>query len=305
MMSLEKALKKERVFLALTGVTPSEFINLVPTFTQCFDQSRWDRYHADRKRQRQPGGGKVPFAKTTEAKLFYVLWYHKCYPTYDVAGFFYDRDRANVKRGKDNWTPILEAALGKKLVLPKRQIRSVEEFLEIFPEAKEVFIDGTERPIQRPKDRAKQKCNYSGKKKRHTRKNLIVSNRKKRIGIVTKTVEGKEHDFSILKTTRLPDHIPKDIRIRVDNGFQGIEKEFPGHRVSMQTKKPKGRELSKTVKERNKAKSRVRVLVEHAIGGMKRFRIVSDVFRNKAEGADDYAILIASGLWNYHLAEAN
>jgi hypothetical protein len=95
--------------------------------------------------------------------------------------------------------PILEATLGRKLALPKRQLRNIEDFPKAFPEAKEAFIDGTERPIQRPKDNELQKTNYSGKKKRHTRKNLILSTRTRHIGFLSRTVESKEHDITILK----------------------------------------------------------------------------------------------------------
>lgn len=301
-MSITRVLKRERLCLALTGLTPQEFTDLVPVFAKVLKQQQLKQYRQQTNRQRKPGGGRKSFLKTVEDKLFFILFYFKTYPTFDVLGCFWDRDRANTNRAYQYLTPILEKTLKKKLVLPKRQIKSADEFFEIFPEAKEVFIDGTERPIQRPKNKDQQKANYSGKKKRHTRKNLIVSNRQKKIGVVTQTVTGKQHDFSILKETRLPDHIPKKVRIRVDTGFQGLETEFPGHTVSMPVKKPKGRELSKTVKERNKAQSRVRILVEHAIGGAKRFKIVSDVFRNKHLGADDQAILITSGLWNYHLS---
>ena len=75
---------------------------------------------------------------------------------------------------------ILKKALGKKQVLPKRKIGNVKEFFEVFPGAKEVFIDGTERPIRRPQDKEARRNNYSGKKKRHTKKNIVICDRKKR-----------------------------------------------------------------------------------------------------------------------------
>ena len=304
-MSLEKVLKRDRLCKALTGLSPSEFINLVPTFAKALEETKMNEYLDTLNRKRKPGGGKKSFVPTVETKFFFILFYFKCYPTFDLAGWFYNRDGGNVWNMYSQLVPVLEATLGKKMVLPARSIGSIDEFFAIFPEAKEVFIDGTERPIQRSKDKKRQKANYSGKKKRHTRKNIVITNRKRKIGILTKTTEGKEHDFSIVKNERLPDHIPKKVRIRVDNGFQGIQKEFPGHLVSIPTKKPKGKELSNTVKERNKSKSRVRILVEHAIGGIKRYGIVSNVFRNRTEGSDDTAIYLSSGLWNYHLAETS
>jgi hypothetical protein len=301
MMSVEKVLKRDRLCRALTGLTPQEFQGLLTVFAAALAHAATEKYLIDPSRSRKPGAGRKSFAATVGEKLFFILLYHKVYPTFDTLSFLYNRDRGNVWHAYDHLAPVLESALGKKLTLPKRQIRSVKEFFEAFPEAKEVFMDGTERPIQRPKDKARQTANYSGKKKRHTRKNLILSNRKRRIGYVSPTTEGKEHDFQIVKRTRLPEHIPKTVRIRMDTGFQGFLKEFPGHLVSIPRKKPKGRPLCRTFKEQNLRKSRIRILVEHAIGGVKRFGIVTHVFRNKQENVDDRAILITSGLWNYHL----
>lgn len=301
MMSVEKVLKRDRLCRALTGLVPQEFRDLLAAFATALVRAAMDRYLADASRKRKPGAGRKPFAQTVEEKLFFILFYHKVYPTFEVLSFLYDRDRGNVWHAYDHLAPVLESALGKKLALPKRQMRSIEEFFEAFPEAKEVFLDGTERPIQRPQNKGKQTANYSGKKKRHTRKNIILSTRKRRVGYLSPTTEGKEHDFSMVKRTRLPDHIPKKVRIRMDTGFQGFLKEFPGHAISIPVKKPKGRPLCKTFKEQNLRKSRIRILVEHAIGGVKRFGIVAQVFRNKQENVDDRAMLITCGLWNYHL----
>lgn len=92
-----------------------------------------------------------------------------------------------------------------------------------------------------------------------------------------------------------------DLPVGVDLGFQGIEKDFPRLTVVMPKKKPKGQELSQKDKRRNKRMSSLRVTVEHAIGGVKRFRTVPDVYRNLKEGFDDTVMVVACGLWNYHL----
>ena len=47
---------------------------------------------------------------------------------------------------------ILEKALGREMVLPERKISTVEELLEVFPNVGDLLINGTERPIRRPKD---------------------------------------------------------------------------------------------------------------------------------------------------------
>lgn len=301
MMDLEKVLKNPRLMLALTGLSTEEFNTLLPTFTVTLTKKMKSRHQNNPGKQRKFGGGRKGFVKTAAEKLFFVLFYYKCYPTYDVATFLYGCHRSNACRRQHFLSGILESTLGRNMVLPKRQLRSVEDFLKAFPEAKEVFIDGTERPVQRPQDKERQKDNYSGKKKRHTRKNLIMSTRQKRIGLLSRTVAGKQHDFSMLKEHAPPKYIPVTVRQRVDLGFKGYQAQYPDHTVSMPERKPRTRELSKTAKERNKRKSAVRVLVEHAIGGVKRLRIVTDVFRNKVKDFDDTAMLNACGLWNYHL----
>nr|WP_276612986.1 transposase family protein [Cylindrospermopsis raciborskii] len=63
----------------------------------------------------------------------------------------------------------------------------MEEFTERFPDVKEVIVDGTERPVQRPQNRERQKEYYSGKKKRHTCKQITVSTKK------PKGIEARRH----------------------------------------------------------------------------------------------------------------
>lgn len=302
MLRLEKILKNPRLTSALTGLTPDEFTSLLPTFTDVL-LAKMKRQHNDSPdKQRAFGGGRKGFLPTAADKFLFILFYYKCYPTYDVLSFLFNCDRSCACRRQFFLSGIMEKTLGKKLALPKRQLKSVEDFFKAFPEVKEVFIDGTERPIQRPKDKEKQTASYSGKKHRHTRKNLVITDRKKRIGFLSRTVEGKTHDFTILKEHAPPKYIPVTVRQRVDLAFKGYHKQYPNHCVSMPVRKPRTRELSRTVKEQNARKSRIRVLVEHAIGGMKRFRITTDVFRNKLKDFDDTAMLISSGLWNYHLS---
>jgi len=302
MMNIEKVFKNDRLMHALTGMSAQEFVGLLPEFEKVWGTVRLRKYQNDPKRERKPGGGKKGFLKTPSEKLFFILLYYKCYPTYDLAGFLYACDRSAACRRQQNLSMILEQTLKRKLVLPKRQMRSVEEFLKAFPEAREVFIDGTERPIQRPEDTERQKANYSGKKKRHTRKNIIISTKKKRIGFLSKTVEGKESDIMVLRETAPPRYIPPNVRTHADLGFKGLDTEYPYLRISIPAKKPRTRDLTEAQRARNKKKSGVRVLVEHAIGGVKRLGIVSQVFRNRKEGSDDTAMLISCGLWNYHLA---
>ena len=85
---------------------------------------------------------------------------------------------------------ILETALGEKMALPERKLSNIEEFIVRFPDVERVMIDGTERPIQRPKNPEQQKQNYSGKKRRHTRKHLAAVDGTKRVLVLSKAREG-------------------------------------------------------------------------------------------------------------------
>ena len=303
MMNINKILNNKRLTLALTGLTPQEFTALLPSFEQAWQEKKQRDYRINRKhRVRKPGGGRRGFLPGIQDKLFFILFYYKCYPTYDMLTFLYGFDRANGFRRQKQLTAILETTLGKKLVLPERRLKKVEEFFKMFPEAKEVFVDGSERPIQRPKDPKQQKDRYSGKKKRHTVKNILITDKNRRIGFLSKTESGRKHDFAMLKEHSPPRYIPQKVKQHLDLGFKGYQAQFPDHRISIPERKPRTRALCQTKLIQNKKKSSIRVLVEHAIAGVKRLRITTDVFRNKVKDSDDKAMLISCGLWNYHLS---
>ena len=93
-------------------------------------------------RQRQPGGGRNPELTTAEDKLFFILFYVKCYPTFDVAGVLFEVPRSHPHRGVHTLLPLWEQTLGEEVVLPERKIDAVAAFFERFPQVKNRFIDG-------------------------------------------------------------------------------------------------------------------------------------------------------------------
>ena len=95
------------------------------------------------------------------------------------------------------------------------------------------------------------------------------------------------------------EHIPEDVGIWADSGFQGIDKCHPNTHVAKRRRKNKP--LAYEEKQENRVISSLRVGVEHTIGGMKRFRAVSGVLRSRTGVFDDRIALVAAGLWNYHL----
>ena len=253
MLNLERILKQDRLLRAMTGLNRKAFEELLPSFTEAYESSL---FNEQQERQRAVGGGRKATLRTMEEKLFYILLYCKCYPTFDVRSVLFNFDRSCAHDWVHRLLPILETALGYKQVLPIRKLGSLEEFIERFPAVKEVIIDGTERPVQRPKDSQRQKEHYSGKKKRHTRKHITGSTRKKRVIILTKARPGTVHDKRQLDEAELVENIPEEIPIEGDLGFQGLQHEFEN--IHLPHKKPKGKELTEQQKQENREFSRQR-----------------------------------------------
>jgi hypothetical protein len=299
MLNLERILQNDRLLRAMTGLNRQAFEALLPSFSEAYRQSQ-NRPEVERKRA--PGGGRKATLRTSGDKLFYILLYCKCYPTFDLMSVLFNFDRSCAWDWVHGLLPVLEQALGYKQALPERQVRSMEEFLKRFPEVKEVILDGTERPVQRPKDAAKQQEHYSGKKKRHTRKHITGSTRKKRVILLTKAKPGKVHDKRQLDEEDVVSNIPDEVAVEGDLGFQGLQNEFDN--IHPPHKKPRGKALSEQQKRENKEFSRQRVKCEHAHAGIKRYNAVTDVYRNRVPDFDDRLMLNAVGLWNFYLDAA-
>lgn len=113
---------------------------------------------------------------------------------------------------------------------------------------------------------------------------------------------GSVHDFALLKKLLPPDKAWfEGLTVRVDSGFQGFRKTYFGAKVFLPTKKPRGGNLTKNHKFRNTQQARKRVVVEHSIGGLKRYRILSDRLRMHNLDQFDLALEVCSGLWNFCL----
>lgn len=111
---------------------------------------------------------------------------------------------------------------------------------------------------------------------------------------------GTAHDFGIFKEVFPPgENWFSDYEVQLDLGFLGFEKLYKCKKLKMPHKKPRGRELTDEQKEENKKISSERVIVEHSIGGLKRYRILSDRLRMKNFELYDDVLEICAGLWNF------
>jgi len=289
--------KSSSTLAALTGLRRSEFEQLLVAFTQAYGQSA-GRRRTPPRRQRALGGGRKGALPTPAEKLLFILFYVRHYPVQRVQAILFGLGQAQAWEWVHRLLPVLEQALGHACALPLRRGATMAEMLAQCPEL-EFWIDATERPIQRPSDGDRQQTYYSGKKKRHTVKNTVVTpKRGRRILYLGETVEGKRHDKQTAEDD--PPPFPEGSRAGGDSGYQGW---IPtGVTVTTPMKKPRGGEFTEEEKALNRELSRMRVRVEHVMAGMKELRIVHDIFRGRTAGDDDQVLVIAAGLYNYRCA---
>jgi len=282
-------------FHALIGYTLEEFHALLPAFKSVF-LLRMQACTLDGKERQKRSyvtycNSPLP---TMEDKLLFILMYLRKATTQDIFGEVFNMPQPVVNKWIHILHPFLNQALTRLGEIPARGAAD----LQLTPEDGPLYFqDGTERPIQRPKDPQAQRTFYSGKKKRHTVKNNVLVNEQAKIILLTTTCEGKKHDKKIADEVGFI--LPEGSCLYQDTGFQGFALE--GVMIVQPKKKPRGGELTPEEKELNCQISGIRVRVEHTIGGVKRYRIVRDQLRNWKDDFRDRVMETCCGLHNFRL----
>jgi len=297
MLDLDRIQKNKRLMRAVTGLSIKQFNELLDAFDRNYEKVI-DAERIKRGCIRKKGGGQKSRLSTPKRKLFFILVYLKCYPTYDVFGVLFDLDGGNCCDWVKRLLPVLEATLGEKQVLPVRKIRSVDEFLQKFPNEKDLLIDATERRTQRSSKNKTQRKHFSGKQGAHTRKNIAVSNPETKILFLSPTKAGHYHDKKMFDKETSFRFISPACCLWVDKGFQGVQHVHKN--IMIPKKKPPNGELTVEEKEENRVISALRMPIENVFAGLKRMNCLYNVYRNR-NGQDDTFIFLASGLWNLNL----
>ena len=307
-MNIADILNDDRQLKALTGLDRDQFEKLLNEFSSCLNGSKPKngRKKPKKLRQRKPGGGRKSALGSPDNQLLFILFYLKNYPTFDVLAYTFGISRGCACESVQRLLPILKQAQENLQVLPKRTTDDPKELLQLIESVDHILIDATERPIQRPQKPARQKEHYSGKKGYHTVKNTAISDTNKRILILGETAPGSHHDYTLLKE----DLDPKvdwfaSTDASVDLGYQGIKTDYlSAEKIHIPHKKPRKSaknpdpQLTRQQKRENRRIGRVRVLVEHAIGGMKIFCVLTIRLRNHLTHLADDFIFAVAGLWN-------
>src|SRR5690348_4822288 len=157
--------------------------------------------------------------------------------------------------------------------------------------------DGTERRIVRPQDPAEQTQCYSGKKKDHTVKNILLVNALLIILFLSGTAGGRLHDKRLAEATPYP--LPAGSRLLQDLGFLGFT--LPEVEILMPTRKPPGADLPVAQQRANRALNSRRLRIEHVNSSVKRCRIVKDRIRLWKQGVRDGVMEISCALHNFRV----
>ena len=306
-------------FLDLTSLTLDEFQRLVAPFEAAF-QAHMAAWRLDGKPRtaRQFAVYKNCPLPTPEDRLFFILTYLKTYSLQVVQGRLFGMRQSKANQWIHVLLPALLAALRTLGDAPARSLAALAQRLgvteadaasvvssleeEPAPVATAIGVppfahDGTERRIVRPQDPAEQTACYSGKKKDHTVKNVLLVNALLLILFLSDTYGGRVHDKRIADATPYP--LPAGSRLLQDLGFLAFT--LPQVEILMPTKKPRGEELTREQQWANQALNQRRLRIEHVNSSVKRCRIVKDRIRLWKEGIRDLVMELCCALHNFRV----
>lgn len=315
-MNAKKIYNNPIQFLAITSLKAEEFDLLLPPFIHRWQQW-YKHYDFKMKRRKKPLSATTAQAVTKTLtsdmeKLFFILYIFKSNPLQQVAAATFDMDQGQVSKWIKVLLPILAAAIKDLHLQPAR---NMEELISLFRDRQQrddidpqqntqvqtLNADATERPIGRSVDYEVQRKDYSGKQKQHTVKNTVVCDEYQFIHFLGPTWRGAIHDKRMVEQ-ELPDWSDLDIAdiwLTKDTGYLGYN---PTGVILLEPFKAlRNNPLTDLKKQINTQVSSIRTVVEHAIGGMKRLRLVSEKWRSSVGQRIDKAMCIAAGLHNLRI----
>jgi hypothetical protein len=235
MLTYAELKEKPKEFLAATSLYPKEFEKLMPIFKEKLSaiSPSPEKTKSGRSRKRRAGAGPKERLQTDEDKLLFILVYQKTYPLQSMHGLQFGLSQPRTNYWIHCLLPILQQTLAAMGMTPERNPQAVRDNVLVNESNPDLVIDGTERRRQRPKDAKKQTEHYSGKKKAHTDKNILLANsHTRKVVYLSPTESGKKHDKKIADENGI--RYPHIATLGKDTGFQGYE---PQGVITLQPKK--------------------------------------------------------------------
>lgn len=324
-MSLYRKLsRKPKLFLSVTGMNLHQFQTLLPQFERANDKLERRRKRrvvvTGKKRQRRIGGG-AQFANDLSDRLLMLLFYYRLYLTQEfMTLLFRAENKSVVCRAIQLMRPVFELVLpvpdkarqrilslaDKEQKRRKKRIGTVDEFRQAYPELS-FIIDGVEQPKRKPAAPKKRKSDYSGKKKRHTLKQIVIGTPSGIIVDQSPSVGGRPHDFKVFKDDHAARAVCSEfthyrVTLYGDSGFDGMTlMKLPVH-VRLNEKARRNHPLNREQKKLNRLRSSTRIKIEHTFSRRKKYGIAADIYRNRDEDYDQ-TMNIVSGLVNLRAYE--
>jgi len=235
-------------------------------------------------RQRAIGAGGEFGLTTADQVRLAVVWLRQ-YPTQEVLGFLFGVSDSTALRAVRRCLPALERAGRDTMRMPDPgpgRRKKLPALLADTP-GLAVVIDSFEQRTHRPGRR--QRAYYSGKKKAHTLKSQVgVDEDSGRVVDVSDTVPGPWADTKLLKKSRLLKRLPDGVGGIGDLAYVGIADLHPAGLGAAPRRKPRGQDRPPEDRRYNRAFSRRRIVVEHTIGRLRRFRSLAQVNRHRRKG---------------------
>lgn len=282
--------KRPRHFQSLTGFTPQEFADLARLMRPEWENQRLKRFKT--KRKRMIGGGRKLKIEEFADRLLVFTVYARLYLPYLLIEYLFGIDESSICRIIQEMTPLLS----EKIIInrPAKRIRTMEELKELIPDLDEILLDSTEQAIPRPQNKRQRKKYHSGKRKAHTLKTQIITDPKGLILQVADSSPGRIHDYKYFKETPLPLWLQNhpEITLYADRGYQGINSDYPNIKAKIPIKRTRWKtELTLREKIFNTRLSRKRIVIEHTLAQLKKFRILAEKYRNAKE---QYSLIFKS-----------
>lgn len=223
MLTYAELKNKPKAFLAATGLTVAEFEQTLSRFNEKLaGLSATDQTKQGKPRQRGTGAGRKEKLPRAEDKLLFILVYVKTYPLQTMLGLQFGLSQPRTNYWIQTLLPLLQAVLTEMGMRPERDPNAVADHPLLKDGEAEVLLDGSERRRQRPRQAEAQQQAYSGKKKAHTDKNLLLVHRSsQRVLYLSPTVPGKTHDKKLADQQAIA--YPAQATLHKDTGFQGYE----------------------------------------------------------------------------------
>lgn len=293
-MNCTDILKNPKQFLSLTSLEVEEFEFLLHTF-----EPKWERYYRSHTLE---GLNRIHLAKKehgnaalkgTAQKLFFLLVFLKTNSLQELQAASFGVSQSKVSRIARVLLSILDETLKAMKLSPWRDGGTLHKQLAGH-KGKVFSYDGTDRSIERNRDREAQEVEFSGKHHGHKVKNLLLADDNQYVHYLSPTFPGSCHDKAI--ANEFPISLPPNSVLRQDLGFIGHAPQ--GVLIEQPFKKPKNGGLTFAQKLFNKMLAATRVVIEHANSGVKRLKVVKDTIRVHSTAIRDMVMAVACSLHN-------